>query len=162
MKNLYIIRHAQKNQEESILDDFDKPLTSLGEKQANNLGKNINELGIKPDLFVSSPALRAKTTAQIIAKQIDYKKEIVFNENIYKAQMNELKEIVSYTYDEVENLFLVGHNPSLTALLLHLTDFKEKFTMSSFACIEFDCSSWIDISPNNAKLTMLIKNHLDL
>jgi len=161
MKNLYLIRHAQKNQEENILDDFDMPLTSLGEKQANNLGKNINELSLKPDLFISSPALRAKSTALLIAKQIDYKKEIIYNENIYKAHMSELQEIVSYTYDEVENLFLVGHNPSLTALLLHLTNFKEKFTMSSFACIEFSCSSWIEISPSNAKLKMLIKNQLD-
>ena len=74
------------------------------------------------------------------------------NEILYKAFVNELFETITYTFDTVNSLLLVGHNPSLTALALTLVGFKEKFEMGAIMEINFDCDSWIDISKNNAKL----------
>ena len=68
------------------------------------------------------------------------------------AFVNELIETITYTYDTVENMLLVGHNPSLTALAITLVGFKEKFQMGGVMLIEFDCNSWIDISKENARL----------
>ena len=68
------------------------------------------------------------------------------------AFVNELIETISYTFDTVDSMILVGHNPSLTALAITLVGFKEKFQMGAIMEIEFNCNSWIDISKENAKL----------
>ena len=62
------------------------------------------------------------------------------------------KKTISYTFDTVDSMLLVGHNPSLTALAITLVGFKEKFEQGAIMQIIFDCDSWIDISVENAKL----------
>ena len=76
----------------------------------------------------------------------------MYNEVLYMAFVNELFETISYTFDTVNSMLLVGHNPSLTALAITLVGFKEKFEQGAIMQIIFDCDSWIDISVENAKL----------
>jgi phosphohistidine phosphatase len=76
----------------------------------------------------------------------------MLNEVLYMAFVNELIETITYTYDTVDTMLLVGHNPSLTALAVTLLGFKEKFEEGAVMQIEFNCNSWIDIDKNNAKL----------
>ena len=50
------------------------------------MGKRLGKRGVKPDLLVSSPALRALTTAQLIAVEIGYpRKDIVVDERMYAS-----------------------------------------------------------------------------
>ena len=60
-----------------------------GSKDAKKIGEILNKKKVLPDLIVSSPALRARETAQIVAKQINYKNHIMYNEVIYEAFLNE-------------------------------------------------------------------------
>ena len=104
------------------------------------------------DLIVASPAVRTRPTAEIFASELGYNKTIMLNEVLYMAFVNELIETITYTYDTVDTMLLVGHNPSLTALAVTLLGFKEKFEEGAVMQIEFNCNSWIDIDKNNAKL----------
>ena len=70
----------------------------------------------------------------------------MLNDVLYMAFVNELLETISYTFDTIDSMIIVGHNPSLTALAVTLVGFKEKFQMGGIMEIEFDCNSWIDIS----------------
>lgn len=157
MKTLYILRHAQKDTSSNEEFDYDVKLTSQGEEEAKQIGKILKKKGIMPDLFVSSPAIRARTTSEIIAKEIEYPKNIMYNEVIYNAFLHELIESISYTYDSVETLLVVGHNPSLTALSIYFTSYKEELKMANAIRIDFDCNSWIDIDKTNAKFVELIE-----
>jgi phosphohistidine phosphatase len=76
----------------------------------------------------------------------------MYNEVLYMAFVNELLETITYTFDTVNTMVLVGHNPSLTALAVTLVGFKEKFEMGAIMEIEFDCDTWIEVSKENAKL----------
>ena len=80
----------------------------------------------------------------------------MYNEVLYLAFVNELLETISYTFDTVDTMILIGHNPSLTALAITLIDFKEKFEVGGVMEIEFDCNSWIDIGKENARLVSYI------
>lgn len=104
------------------------------------------------DLIVASPAVRTRHTAEIFAKELEYNKTIMLNEVLYMAFVNELIETITYTYDSVDSMLIVGHNPSLTALAVTLLGFKEKFEEGAIMQIDFNCDSWIDIDKNNAKL----------
>lgn len=104
------------------------------------------------DLIVASPAVRTRHTAEIFANELGYNKTIMLNEVLYMAFVNELIETITYTFDTIDCMLIVGHNPSLTALAVTLLGFKEKFEEGAVMQIDFDCNSWIDIDKNNAKL----------
>ena len=151
MKKLFIIRHTQKD--ESISgDDYDRPLTDLGLQNAHEIGKFLDNKNVKIDLIVASPAKRTRQTAEIIAQEVTYRKSIMYNEVLYMAYVNEMIETLSYTFDSVETMILIAHNPSVTALALTLVGLKEEVKMGGIVEIDFDCDSWIDVSRENAKL----------
>lgn len=152
MKKLYIVRHSQKEEEQLNKDDYDRKLSIEGEKEAKIMANNLALRNPSIDLIVASPAIRTRRTAEIFAEILNYKKSIMLNEVLYMAFVNELIETISYTFDTVDSMLLVGHNPSLTALAITLVGFKEKFQMGAIMEIEFDCNSWIDISKENARL----------
>lgn len=152
MKKLYIVRHAQKEDENFAKDDYDRDLSPEGIQTAKEMAKEFAQESLPIDLIVASPAKRTRVTAEIFADALNYKKSIMYNEVLYMAFVNELIETITYTFDTVDNMLLVGHNPSLTALAITLVNFKEKFEMGGIMEIEFDCNSWIDISKDNARL----------
>ena len=152
MKKLYIVRHAQKEDEQIGRDDYDRELSPEGIDSAKVMAQNFALKNLPVDLIVASPALRTKKTAEIFADALKYKKTIMLNEVLYMAFVNELIETISYTFDTVDSMLLVGHNPSFTALAITLVGFKEKFQMGAIMEIDFDCDSWIDICKENAKL----------
>ncbi|MCK5293309.1 MAG: histidine phosphatase family protein, partial [Arcobacteraceae bacterium] len=80
-KKLYIIRHAKSSWKDFTLDDFDRPLNKRGRLNAPFMGKILKGKNIIPDIILSSPALRAKTTAKIIANEIGFSKSIIYDEN---------------------------------------------------------------------------------
>lgn len=152
MKKLYIVRHTQKEDEQIGIDDYDRELSPKGVKEAEIIAHFFASKNPSIDLIVASPATRTKRTAEIFAKILCYNKTIMLNEVLYMAFVNELIETITYTYDTVDTMLLVGHNPSLTALAVTLLGFKEKFEEGAVMQIEFNCNSWIDIDKNNAKL----------
>lgn len=152
MKKLYIVRHTQKEDINSNTDDYDRELSKEGIESANAIAQLIANKNEKIDLIVASPAIRTRTTAEIIAKEINYRKAVMYNEVLYMAFVNELLETITYTYDTVDTMVLVGHNPSLTALAITLVGFKEKFEMGAIMEIEFDCDTWIEVCKENARL----------
>ncbi len=155
MKTLYIMRHGKKD--ESGSDDYDIELTQEGKDAASDVSKILNEQDNKIDLIVSSPAIRARQTAEIVSDTIKYDKNIMYNEVIYQAFVNEIVEAVSYTFDTVDNLLLIGHNPALTALAITFTKFKEEIKSAQIVKIEFNCNSWISIDKSNAKFIEVLK-----
>lgn len=152
MKKLYIVRHALKEINDVPVDDYDRPLSKKGIDDAKQMAKKLAQKDNAIDLIVASPAKRTEQTAEIFAEELKYNKTIMYNEVLYMAYVNELLETISYTFDTVDTMVLVAHNPSLTALAISLVGFKEKVGMGAVMQIEFDCNSWIDVSKENARL----------
>lgn len=152
MKKLVIIRHAKSDWKDTTLDDFDRPLNERGLKNAPFMGKFLSHKNIIPDTIISSPALRTMQTAELIAKEVSYEKAIIPNQYIYEAYVNTLQEIVSFIYDENEVVFLVGHNPGVSALAYMLCDLKESIPTCATVEIDFECDSWGDVSKENSTL----------
>jgi hypothetical protein len=74
MKTLFLVRHAKSSWEYTALPDKDRPLNDRGKRDAPKMGKRLAKRDVKPDLILSSPARRALTTAEIIAKKLNYKR----------------------------------------------------------------------------------------
>lgn len=152
MKKLYIIRHAKSSWSDAALNDFERPLNKRGKANAPIMGKRLKKKGIMPDIIISSTAKRAKSTAEMIVKEIGYEKKVLFNENIYEASVDEFRKILTALDDKQSTVFLVGHNPELNMLVDYYVKFYENIPTCGVVEIEFDCERWAEIEPKNAKL----------
>ena len=94
MKTLFLIRHAKSSWDDPALSDKDRPLGDRGRRDAPRMGKRLAKRDVKPDLILSSPARRALTTAEIIAKKLDYKrKDIVVDTRLYASTVDGLLNV---------------------------------------------------------------------
>jgi len=75
------------------------------------MGSVIAKDGIEPDLIISSPAERARTTSELVVQGGDLAADINFEERIYEASPHTLLQVVSDLNDDLETVLLVGHNP---------------------------------------------------
>ena len=85
------------------------------------MGARLERRKHRPDLIVSSPAVRALETARIIARKLGYpRKAIAVEDRLYGAGVAELLDVIRNTDESVTTLMLFGHNPGLTELANHL------------------------------------------
>lgn len=125
MKHLLLLRHAKSCWKDLNLTDHDRPLNKRGNKAAPKMGIKLSHKSVKPDLIITSTAIRALTTAEIVAQQINYSlANVEFNRELYHATVNEILNICSKCSDDVNNLMLVGHNPGLTLLANRLLKYE--------------------------------------
>ena len=108
------------------------------------MGRLLAEESLVPEKILSSSALRALSTAQIVAEKAGYSKEIDVREELYHAApetyLNILQEL-----DE-ERVLVVGHNPGLEELLERLTGNYERLPTASVALVEFSIEQWRDLN----------------
>ena len=79
MKSIILFRHGQASWGNNIFGiDYDKPLTSIGIKDAEKMGKYLSKINSTPDLIISSTANRAKTTMELAYNAGNWKSEINF------------------------------------------------------------------------------------
>jgi phosphohistidine phosphatase len=122
MKTLTLLRHAKSSWGDSALSDRERPLNERGERDAPVMGRRIVEAGIRPSMIISSPAVRAWTTAKIVAQEIGYPVEFLQREDeLYLASLNTLLDVVCAQDDEFNHLMVVGHNPGLTDFANYLS-----------------------------------------
>lgn len=153
MKFLYLIRHAKSSWENPSQTDFDRTLNERGLKDAPRMANLLKSKNVKPDCIISSPAVRAFTTALIFAKQFDYEESKILSEdNIYEASTRDLTEIVQQINDEYETVFLFGHNPGISSFA-NLISNKPVADMSTCTIVglEIDTDSWSKLERYSGK-----------
>ena len=122
MKTLTLVRHAKSSWKNRNLGDRERPLSERGRHDAPIMGRRIAAAGIRPSLIVSSPALRAWSTAKKIARELGYPKEFLQREDdLYLASLDDLLAVVAAQDNGFNNLMLVGHNPGLTDFANYLS-----------------------------------------
>ena len=163
MKILYLIRHAKAEWARSDQSDFDRPLSGQGESEARSIGSLLAARGIRPDLILTSPAVRALETAKIIAHEIDYNESAISTQRlIYEGDLSDWLQSIGQFEGAHKTVFFVGHNPTITDLLNVLTDVKIKsYPTCGAARVECDMSSWTDLKPGIGKLTSFDSPVLD-
>ncbi len=102
MKTLMLLRHAKSSWKDSDLADHERPLNKRGKKTAPQMGRLLSTEGLVPDLILSSTAVRARETAEAVAKSSGYEGPIELLESLYLAPPGTLlSEAQSRTPDSV-------------------------------------------------------------
>ncbi|MDQ4122918.1 MAG: histidine phosphatase family protein [Acidobacteriota bacterium] len=156
MKTLYVLRHAKSDWNDASLTDFERPLNERGLTAARKMGEFMRERGIEPDLIVSSPARRARETAQIVKDAAGFEANIRFERRIYEASIGYLIEIVSEVENDCRKLLIVGHNPGFEQLVENLTGELHAMPTAALAEIALPIESWSE-TMRGGKLKNLFK-----
>src|SRR5215510_9441083 len=138
MKTLLLLRHGKSSRDDPALDDFDRPLNERGVSDSKLSGKYARRQKVKADLVLSSPATRAKDTAELFIAAADLKQPPVYDERVYEASARRLLQVLSELDDANESVLLIGHNPGLEDLCEHLTGAVKKVPTASLTCISLD------------------------
>lgn len=125
MKTLLIIRHAKSSWENAIVNDMDRPLNERGRRDAPAMAQRLLRSGVRIDLFVSSPAKRARTTAELFIQEFGKeRKDILFIPELYHAPVQGFRDSIMTLDDRFDSIALFSHNPGITAFVNSLTSVR--------------------------------------
>lgn len=156
MKILTLVRHAKSSWKDSKISDRDRPLNKRGENDAPMMGKRIVAAGIRPSLILCSPAVRAWTTAKIIAQEIGYPREFLQRENsLYLASLENILDVLVAQDTEFNSVMIVGHNPGLTTFANYLSPgLTNNLPTAGVVSVGFDQEDWnLHTAPKTELLT---------
>lgn len=116
--DFFILRHAIAVEREMSDNDFERPLTTDGERKLRRVVKGIREMELSFDLILSSPYVRARQTAEIVAKSLGQEKELRLWESLgadstpreFLAEFRALEPAPA-------SPVVVGHEPFLSSLI---------------------------------------------
>lgn len=125
MKTLLLIRHAKSSWDSADISDIDRPLNDRGKRDAPDMARRLIKTGVGIDRFVSSPAKRARQTAELFAKAFGrHEKEILFVPALYHAELSVFKQVIGDLDEMADAVALFSHNPGITGFVNILTEVR--------------------------------------
>ena len=154
MKYLTVIRHAKTEKQKPDQRDFERRLKKSGLSAARDLGEQLAEKTGTPDAVIASPAKRAVQTAEALCEAAGIDETSISERPVlYENDMTEIMNMLKELSDDVQRVFIVGHNPSVSDLVRELCGpVIESMKTGSAAGVEIDIQSWKDIVPGVGSL----------
>lgn len=118
MIRLALVRHAKSDWGDPALDDHDRPLNDRGMRDAPRMAARLAATGFRPDIILSSTALRARTTAEAFAAELGV--AVSLDPELYGAPAQKLLQAAAAT--RAATVAVVAHDPGLSALAASLSD----------------------------------------
>ncbi len=148
MKTLVLMRHARSGALMTAGDDTDRPLTERGRVDALAMARGLAARGLRPDLIVSSPALRARTTAELCAREFALNGQTVQIESgLYNASVDDYLGVFKAFPDEAETVLVVAHNPTITECATRLALRRvSEMSAGSVVAVGFETARWRDLT----------------
>jgi phosphohistidine phosphatase len=154
MRILYLLRHARAAS--SNASDFDRPLTTEGRAQATRVGQLIAAENLPDVVVITSPALRARETTELVLTSSGLSVSPRFEPRIYDAGRTTLLTVISEVDDVYRNLILVGHNPGVENLLRFFTREVHPVPPAALSKIRLETDSWSEVNAAEARLEWLV------
>jgi phosphohistidine phosphatase len=140
MKRLILLRHAKSSWAQDGLPDSERPLSSRGEHDAPRMAGRLHDRGVRPDLVVSSPAVRARRTATLVAPPLGYPADAIrLDAALYLAAPEEILTVIAGQPEAASCLLLVGHNPGFTDVANLLLPELELANLPTAGAVVVDC-----------------------
>lgn len=159
MKELLLIRHAKSDWDHPGLSDHDRPLNSRGLNDAPRMAAALEQRGVKPDAIISSTAVRAASTATILAEAMKFPREsIIFLPELYLAPPRTILRVIQQLDEAASTVLIFGHNPGMheTVDLLSGDSGADAFPTLAVARFEFPVEYWGQIEPGSGLLVELL------
>lgn len=146
MKSVIIVRHAKSSWDSPGMADFDRPLNDRGKEDGPKMAKRLKEKEVAVDTFLSSPAKRAKKTAQLFAAELGVDKDqIKFVPELYQAASETFFDVIAAAPPAADSIMLFSHNPGITDFANSLTEVRiDNMPTCSVFAVKTSASDWKD------------------
>ena len=117
--NLYLLRHgiAEERDERRYPDDSLRPLTAEGRRKMRGIAAGMRILELRFDVWLSSPYVRARQTAEIVAKEFQGRDSLeLIPELTPDGSARRLMRRLVEKHAAAKNILLIGHEPYLSEL----------------------------------------------
>ena len=146
MKRLIILRHAKSSWDYPELSDYERPLNSRGNKDAEMMSLKLSERLDHIDSAILSSSKRTELTYEYFKNKINFKSEF-FTDQLYHASSKKIISIIKNTNSDINSLMVLGHNPGLTEIVNLLTNhYLYNLPTAGIIIIKFNITSWKKIS----------------
>ncbi len=154
-KTLYLIRHAKSSWADSSLDDFERPLSKRGLRDAPFMARLLSGKGVRADAILSSPATRAMATADHFATALGLSLSAIRKVPVmYEAAAWDVIETIRGLDDNWNTVLLFGHNPSITSVANKYTQqYLTNVPTCGICQLEAEIAEWKEWNEHTAKLT---------
>lgn len=156
MKTLLLVRHAKSSWEQTGVADHDRPLNHRGRRDAPDMGRRLAERGVAPDVLLTSTAVRARSTAALIADALGFDQaRITADERLYGASVDEVLAVIRELADDVSCAIVIGHNPETESLAHRFAGEIRDMPTSAVAEFTFDVDAWDqlgEVEPTSVRL----------
>ena len=146
MKNLLLMRHGKSSWKDDSLADHERPLKKRGRKDSKRIAQEIENNDLYPHIILSSSAIRAKETVEIIVDALEYDNRIIFFDELYMAEPEDFIQVLSVLSDEYNTVLVVGHNPGMEAFLQIIEGDIECLPTAALGHLVLVLDSWQDIT----------------
>jgi phosphohistidine phosphatase len=143
---IWFLRHGDAEQGSP---DFERKLTAKGERQATDAGAALAALGVKLDLCLTSPRVRARDTARIACQALDV--DVVEEDRLAGGDFDPLE--LAAGLDEV---LLVGHEPDFSDVIGELIGGRVDMKKGGLAAVE-DGELRLLLRPKETKLIATVR-----
>ena len=150
MKVLLLLRHAKSILKSPNLSDHDRPLDVPARQDALQVGKLLRYKKLVPEYIVSSTALRAKSTADLLAEGCGYAGEVVLEQTLYQANPKDYIKVLERLPDRYQRVLLVGHNPAIEDTIeMFISSTDVVMHPSTLAHIDLPIRKWSELYKEN-------------
>lgn len=156
MKNLILFRHG-KSLWETGVSDFERDLNFIGIDRTHKSAKELQKkLNFEVDAWFSSPAQRARKTAEIAGEYFSTRPEITFDEKLYTFSFFDLLKFIKTIDNSIGSALFFGHNEAYTEFVNRMSNqYIDNLPTSGIAVFSFPISDWKEIE--KGELIHLIK-----
>ena len=144
MKYVLLVRHAKSSWDAADTSDFDRTLNERGKKDAPEMAHRLQKRHVAIDAFVSSPAKRAKKTAELFASTLGAdKKDILYIDKLYHAAAPVFFDTIAGMADSIQCMAIFAHNPGITDFVNMLTSVRtDNMPTCAVFAVTANISSW--------------------
>jgi phosphohistidine phosphatase len=151
VKRLLILRHAKSSWADSSITDWQRPLNERGLRDAPRAGDWVRDRSLVPDVIITSDAVRARSTADIVAKSAGYEQEILVEPSLYHAKPEDVLAVLNGVQDQAAvTVMIVGHNPGLEDLVHQLTGEHHGLPTAALVHISLSIDRWSELDSATA------------
>lgn len=157
MPNLMIMRHGKSDWNSGAGSDHSRPLAQRGVESAERMGEVIRDLGIIPDVVISSTAVRARATAELARITGGWATRLVLEDDLYGASPVGALDVVARLAGDSSRVMIVGHEPTWSMLIKKLTGATCAVRTATVADIEMHIARWEAASTASGTLVSLLQ-----
>ena len=161
MKTITLMRHAKSSWDNALLSDMSRPIIQKGIDRTHKMIEHLKKQAFSPDFILTSPAVRAMETAQMMADALGIKSDCFREEpNIYSAHDDVFYDVCFDLPESSSHVLIVGHNPDISGFARKFAGTTIDFLPTSgMASIEFEAERWeaLPVSKHKVKFVLFPK-----